>query len=122
MSFLDKTIIKRLFGIPRSVRLSDEDFYDRRGFVRGVILGSGRECKCYIRDFLPFQQRFKPAWARLYDRFRAQHAAGVKEWPEFGAEDTLCFFHYENGKDCEEIVPLADWQAGAAPAGPLVVE
>jgi hypothetical protein len=113
MSFLDRTTVKRLFRIPRNVRLSDEEFHDRRGFVQGVMCSSGSECKCWVQDFVPFQHEFKPNWALLFDRFCAKLATGVKEWPEVGAKDTLCFFHDDNGKDVEVVVPLVDWQIGA---------
>lgn len=64
--FMDKHLCKRMFGIDRREKLSDEDFHRRVGFVTSVMMRSDYECKDYRLDYLPFMERFKCQWKALY--------------------------------------------------------
>ena len=86
--------------------MTDTDFYERAGFMYGVLIGSGYECKEYCRDILPFIGEFNPAWNKLYDRFTA--AQPDIEWPVFGEKPNVVVF-YNHKTDVSVDEPLLDW-------------
>lgn len=74
--FLTKTDVKKCFNISQRTKLSDEDYYTYLGFIYGVIIGNGYECKCYVRDYIPFVAQYKPYWKTLF-----QEHTKTGAWP-----------------------------------------
>lgn len=88
MHFFTKSLVKLLTDVPRRVKMSDEDYHERRGFIYGTIVGSGRECKCWYRDYCPFYRTNKVNWPLLYTRWME---SGKEEWPCFDKPGKLEF-------------------------------
>lgn len=84
--FIDKRLCKKIFNL---TNVNDVDLSKYQHYVYGVMVGSGYECKCYVRDFVPFQNCFNPNWKKLYDRFIQQNQ---KEWPVFGEKENIVIF------------------------------
>ena len=103
---MDKRLCKQIFSIPHKEHMTDEDFSARAGFIHGVLIGSGFECKDYCQDILPFKQEFNPAWPKLYDRFIV--AQPDIEWPVFGEKPNVVVF-YNTMTNTSVDEPLSDW-------------
>ena len=52
-------------------------------------MGSGYECKEYERDYCRFNNKFKPDWAKLYERW--SQSGEQKEWACFDVPGKLEF-------------------------------
>jgi hypothetical protein len=81
-------------------------------FVRGVMIGNGWECKCYVRDFLEFQKNYHLNWKKLFDRADEKRKEGVCEWAFIKGDDiefTEIDKVYKTAGSIENL-PLSDWQ------------
>jgi len=87
MSFIPTPALKKIMDIPRREKLGDDDRDRRQGFIWGTIIGSEWECKTWL-DFVEFNNRFRPRWAKLYERFRSKDG---KEWACFDKPGRLEF-------------------------------
>ena len=105
--FLNRVLAKTLFGSARSHKMSDDELQACRGFLYGVMVGSGWECKDYGLDFLTFQASFRPDWAKLYARFQANKQA--EEWPIFGHNEGKVLFVSNNDSQPDSEEDLEDW-------------
>lgn len=104
--FIDKRLCKSIFGIPNDYKMSTDELHRRTRFVTGVMMGSDYECKCYSRDYCPFNDTFHPNWEKLYTRYTKQ-LGPTKEWPVFGEQEGYVVFYIRNLES--SIEPLTDW-------------
>ncbi len=78
---LDKSQVKSLFKLGYRYKLSDEEYLEKGRFVIAVLSWVGYETKCFYQDVLPFNNRFKPDWVKLY-QYHLEHPTSVKTtWP-----------------------------------------
>ena len=66
------------------------------GFLTGTILGSGYEAKEWERDIQYFNEKWKPDWKKLYDRFIQfkKDNPGSIEWACFNHDTKLEFVEH----------------------------
>ena len=62
-------LAKRILGIPRTQKTTEEDKRKMFLFIHSVMMGSGYETKSYVVDFLDFQKNFRPQWAVEYKKW-----------------------------------------------------
>lgn len=72
-----KNQIKTIFRLPKSYKLSDEEFAERGKFVITTMAWCNYETKCWVQDYVPFITRFKPNWVELYN-FHLQNSNEIK--------------------------------------------
>jgi hypothetical protein len=85
--------------------MSEEDYISRCKFISGLMIGSGYECKCYTRDFIPFIQEFNPKWNKLYDRYINSNCT---EWAVFGEVNNIVVFYDHKSDECIHE-KMSDW-------------
>ena len=73
-----KTQIKNIFRLPRSYKLSDEEFSLRGKFIISAMCWCGYETKCWVQDFVYFDRRFKPNWIEMYN-FHLQNPLEIEK-------------------------------------------
>lgn len=100
--FIDKKLCKKIFELNK---VSDDDLLKYQEYVYGVMIGSGYECKCYVKDFVPFQHSFRPNWKKLYEKFIEENK---KEWPIFGEKENIVIF-INNTLNIEKEELLENW-------------
>ena len=66
----DKTKIKSIYKISHREKMTDEDFADRGRFIITTMGWNNYETKCWVQDFVPFINRFKPDWKSLYEHHK----------------------------------------------------
>ena len=108
MPILNKRLCKSLLGVPQRCALPDAEYHNMMRFLRGVLIGSGRECKDWHLDVAPFMTLFRPDWERLYAHYKEKQR---REWPVFEEPDKLTFVTCD---DDVEVVSLSDWQYGSS--------
>ncbi len=85
------------------LKVTDPD----ESFIYGVMTGSGYETKCWMRDFVAFQQRFKPDWAREY---RIWLKYDKKIWVVYDEKEVKSYFkNYIRVKIPEQESEKVDW-------------
>ena len=72
-------------------------------------MGSGWECKEYVRDFLPFQGAFRPNWEKLYKRWLENDK---KEWACFDKKGKLEFVESATQKITDTEDMPNEWATG----------
>lgn len=76
MNFINKKLCNKLFHTKKT---SDEELLSYKQFICGTVMGSGYEFKEW-RDFVEFNNKFKPNWSKLYERYIINNK---KEWCVF---------------------------------------
>jgi hypothetical protein len=74
----NKNQVKSIFCLPRSYKLSDEEFAQRGNFIITTMSWCSYETKCWVQDFAAFNTRFKPKWIELYN-FHLQKPLEIKK-------------------------------------------
>jgi hypothetical protein len=92
MAFIPTVALKKIMDIPRKEKLEEEDRKRRQDFIWGTMIGSEWECKAW-QDFIQFNGKFRPRWAKLYERFRDKEE---KEWACFDKPGLLEFIVKED--------------------------
>ena len=80
MSFLTKRMCNNLF---KTKSTSTDELKIKIGFIHGVLIGSGYECKEWF-DLVEFCKEFKPNWVSIYERYILNNK---KEWIIFNKDD-----------------------------------
>lgn len=62
----DKLQVKKIFGLYCRDKMTDEEFIDRGSFIIAVMNWNGYDAKSYVKNYLPFKNRFNPNWKELY--------------------------------------------------------
>lgn len=100
----DKRQLKTAMRISHKERLRHDDYLEYSRFISGVMIGAGYEAKCYVRDYLPFFNKYKPNWMELYNYYIEVN----KDWDKFldkysQYEDQ----NYKNEKILQEVLKLS---------------
>jgi hypothetical protein len=80
MSFITKRLCNTLFNTKKT---STDELNIKIGFIHGVMIGSGYECKEFF-DLVEFNKEFKPNWVIIYERYILNDK---KEWIIFNKDD-----------------------------------
>ena len=102
-----KTVMKSLYHIPKSHKMSDEEYNDLQGFIIGTMSESGWETKSYERDFSPFMKMLMKGWTtcRKWSILKAKYD-NDKMWPilKTNNDGTECVIAF-----CKEGTRKTDW-------------
>lgn len=74
----NKNQIKTIFKLPKTYKLSDQEFTERGKFVITTMGWCNYETKCWVQDFAPFNTRYKPNWVELYN-FHLENPLEIKK-------------------------------------------
>ena len=65
LKFMDRRFLKKVYRLPNSHKMGDEELRCRRGVIDSVISRSDFDCKT-AADVWAFDEAFRPDWAKIY--------------------------------------------------------
>jgi len=99
MNFINKKLCNKLFHTKKT---TDEELLSYKQFISGTIMGSEYEFKEW-RDFVEFNNKFKPNWSKLYERYIINDK---KEWCVFDENnmDLVTFINNNTNNELQEDI------------------